>query len=222
MSVVLVSGTDTDVGKTIVTAAIAATVRTAGKSVVVYKPTQTGVEDDVSGDVAVIERLTGVLGHDGVRLQAAMAPRPAAALEDASLPMLSDHRDRVRGLQESFDVVLVEGAGGLLVELTDAGETIASLASALDAPVVVVARPALGTLNHTALTLEALQARAVRPSGVVIGSWPVKPSFVELSNRADFEAGAVPMLGVIPAGAGGLSREDFVAQAPQWLPDLPQ
>lgn len=222
MSVVLVSGTDTDVGKTIVTAAIAATVRSVGRSVVVYKPTQTGVVDDEPGDVAVIERLTGAPGYDGVRLQAAMAPRPAAVLEDATLPMLSDHHARVRGLQESFDVVLVEGAGGLLVELTEAGDTIASLATELDAQVVVVARSALGTLNHTALTLEALRARAVRPLGVVIGSWPVEPSFVEVSNRADFEAGAVPLLGAIPAGAGGLSREDFIAQAPSWLPDLPR
>ena len=222
MSVLLVSGTDTDVGKTIVTAAIAATLRSIGKSVVVYKPTQTGVVDDEPGDVAVIERLTAVSGYDGVRLRAAMAPRPAAALEKGTLPTLGEHRARVRSLQESFDVVLVEGAGGLLVELTEAGDTIASLATELDAPVIVVARSALGTLNHTALTLEALRARGVRPLGVVIGSWPAEPSFVEVSNRADFEAGAVPLLGAVPAGAGGLSRDDFVARAPGWLPDLPR
>lgn len=222
MSVVLVSGTDTDVGKTIVTAAIAATLRSAGRSVVVYKPTQTGVDADEPGDVAVVEQLTDVHGYDGVRLRAAMAPRPAAALEERTLPTLGDHVAQVRRLQESFDIVLVEGAGGLLVELTEAGETIASLATQLDAPVVVVARSALGTLNHTALTLEALRARGVRPLGVVIGSWPAEPSFVEVSNRTDFEAGAVSLLGAIPAGAGGLSRDAFVARAPGWLRDLPR
>lgn len=221
MSVIVVTGTDTDVGKTIATAAIAATARSRGRSVVVYKPTQTGVVPDEPGDVAVVERLTGVSGYDGVRLLAAMAPRPAAALEDASLPTMDDQVARIDRLQESFDVVLVEGAGGLLVELTEAGETIASLAAALDAPVVVVARSALGTLNHTALTLEALRARGVRVLGLVIGSWPAAPSSVETSNRVDFEAGAVPLLGAIPAGAGGMSRADFTERAPHWLPDLP-
>lgn len=222
MSVVLVTGTDTDVGKTIVTAAIAATLRRGGSSAVVYKPTQTGVIDDEPGDVAVIEALADVPGYDGVRLQAAMAPRPAAAREDARLPTFDDHVARVRRLQESFDVVLVEGAGGLLVELTEAGDTIASLAGELDAPVVVVVRSALGTLNHTALTLEALQARGVRLLGVVIGSWPASPSFIEVSNRADFEAGAAAFLGAVPAGAGLLSRDEFVASAPDWLPGLPR
>lgn len=222
MSVLLVTGTDTDVGKTIVTAAIAATLRLDGSSTVVYKPTQTGVVDDEPGDVSVIEHLADVPGYDGVRLQAAMAPRPAAAREDASLPTLDDHVARVHRLQEAFDVVLVEGAGGLLVELTETGETIATLAAALDAPVVVVVRSALGTLNHTALTLEALQARRVRPLGVVIGSWPATPSFIEESNRADFETAAVALLGAIPAGAGLLSRDEFVAGAPDWLPGLPR
>lgn len=222
MSVVLVSGTDTDVGKTVVTAAIAATLRSSGRTVVVYKPTQTGVTDDEPGDVAVIERLTDAPGYDGVRLRAAMAPRPAAAMEDASIPTLGDHVARIHDLQESFDDVLVEGAGGLLVELTEAGDTIATLAGELNAPVVVVVRSALGTLNHTALTLEALQRRGVQPLGVVVGSWPASPSFVEVSNRADFEAGTVPLLGAIPAGAGGLSRDEFVARAPGWLPGLPR
>lgn len=222
MSVVLVTGTDTDVGKTIVTAAIAATLQSRGSSSVVYKPTQTGVVDEEPGDVAVIEQLADVPGYDGVRLRAAMAPRPAAAREEATLPTLDDHVARVRRLQESFDVVLVEGAGGLLVELTETGDTIASLAAELDAPVVVVVRSALGTLNHTALTLEALQARDVRPLGVVIGSWPATPSFIEVSNRADFETGSVAFLGAIPAGAGLLTRDEFVAGAPDWLPGSPR
>lgn len=221
MSVLCVSGTDTDVGKTIVTAAIAATLRSRDKTVVVYKPTQTGVTDDEPGDVATVEQLADVPGYDGVRLRAAMAPRPAAVLEDATLPTLDDHIARVNDLHESFDVVLVEGAGGLLVELTEAGDTIATLAGELDAPVVVVVRSALGTLNHTALTLEALQRRGVGPLGVVIGSWPAAPSLVETSNRADFEAGSVVLLGAIPVGSGALSRDEFVASAPGWLPYLP-
>lgn len=234
MTVLVISGTDTDVGKTIVTAAIAAALSARGRSVTVYKPTQTGVEPDGSvdsvnpdrtderGDVAVVERLTGVSGQDGVRLRAAMAPRPAAALESAALPRLADHLSRIRGLEEHHEVVLVEGAGGLLVELTGGGETIADLARVLDAPVIVVVRSSLGTLNHTALTLEVLHARGVRPLGVVIGSWPAQPSVVESTNREAFAAGEVPLLGVIPSGAGRLSRDKFLAAARDWLPLLPR
>lgn len=220
MSVLMITGTDTDAGKTIATAAIAASLRARGRRVTVYKPTQTGVRADEPGDVTEIERLTGVTGEDGVRLLAAMAPRPAASLESAALPLLDEHVTRIRDLEGSADVVLVEGAGGLLVELTEAGDTIADLARALDAPVVVVVRSALGTLNHTALTLEALHRRDVRVLGLLIGSWPAEPSFVEVSNREVFDAGAVPLLGAIPAGAGRWSRQDFVAHAPGWLPTL--
>ncbi len=222
MTVLVVTGTDTDVGKTVATAAIAASFDRAGQRVVVYKPTQTGVTGDEPGDIAEVQRLTGVDGSEGVRLIAAMAPRPAAALESAALPRLTDHVAHIDRLAADHDVVLVEGAGGLLVELTERGETISDLASALDAPIVVVVRSALGTLNHTALTLEALQARGIQPLGLVIGSWPTSPSSVEVSNRAAFESGPVPLLGAIQAGAGGLSREDFIARAPGWLPDLPR
>ena len=150
MTVITITGTDTEVGKTVTTAAIAAALSRAGASVTVYKPTQTGVRAGEPGDVAVVQHLTGVRGHEGVRLVAAMAPRPAAALETAGLPTLDEHVARISQLERSFDVVLVEGAGGLLVELTDPGETIAELARVLDAPVIVVVRSALGTLNHTA------------------------------------------------------------------------
>lgn len=222
MTAIVVTGTDTDVGKTIATAAIAAALTATGQRVAVYKPTQTGVSGDEPGDVAEIERLTGVRGEDGVRLVAPMAPRPAAALEATTLPMLEDHLSRVARLEGSCDVVLVEGAGGLLVELTEHGETVADLAKALGAPVVVVVRSALGTLNHTVLTLEALRSREIRTLGLVLGSWPADPSVVELSNRDAFETGAVPLLGAIPAGAGHLSRDEFVAGAPDWLPGLPR
>lgn len=221
MSVIVVTGTDTDVGKTIVSAAIAVTLRAHGSAVTVYKPTQTGVTGDEPGDVAVVERLTGVRGTDGVRLRAAMAPRPAAALEGPALPLLADHLAQVRELEQAFDVVLVEGAGGLLVELTSAGDTLADLAHVLVAPVVVVTRSSLGTLNHTWLTLEALRHRGIRTLGLVIGSWSAAPSEVETSNRAAFGAGPVPLLGAIPARAGELSREEFVARAAGWLPGLP-
>ncbi len=129
--VVLVTGTDTDVGKTVVTAAVVAAALSVGLSVTAYKPTQTGVAPGEPGDMAEVERLTRVATVEGVRLRAPMAPRPAARLEGAGLPTLADHVGRVAALAANHDLVVVEGAGGLLVELTDVGETLADLASAL-------------------------------------------------------------------------------------------
>jgi dethiobiotin synthetase len=127
-------------------------------------------------------------------------------------------------LAGTHDLVLVEGAGGLLVRFS-AGETLADVAAALDAPVLVVAAAGLGTLNHTALTTEVLVARGLRPAGVVIGSWPAEPDLAARCNLADLPAvTGVPLLGRLPAGAGRLAPDEFLATVgaalgavPVWL-----
>lgn len=221
--VIVVTGTDTDVGKTVVTAAITAVLFQAGWRVAAYKPTQTGVELDEPGDMAEVTRLTGVSGHDGVRLRAAMAPRPAASLEAALLPSLANHLSAIGALTERHDHVVVEGAGGLLVELTEAGDTLADLATALSgSAVVVVARSGLGTLNHTMLTREALAQRQIRSLGVVIGAWPDQPSRIEATNRAYFAELPEGLLGAVPLGAPTLAPAAFVDAAASWLPGLAQ
>jgi len=120
----------------------------------------------------------------------------------------------------SHDHVLVEGAGGLLVELDSHGGTLADLGSLLAAAIVLVTRPALGTLNHTALTLEALQARDLQVIGVVLGSWPRNPDFVHHSNRQVLGTLRVPFLGALPEQASELSPADFHAGATAWLNGL--
>ena len=115
----------------------------------------------------------------------------------------------------------MEGAGGLLVELDPDGGTLADLGSLLAAAFVLVARPALGTLNHTALTLEALAARDLQVLGVVLGSWPANPGFVHHSNREALESLLVPFLGALPEQASGLSPATFRAGAAAWLNGLP-
>lgn len=216
---VVVTGTDTGVGKTVTTAALATWFAEDGARVVVDKPTQTGVLPGEDGDVDEVRRLTGVLGHEGVRLRAPMAPVPAAALEPARLPTLEQHVARIRGHASRHDHVLVEGAGGLLVPLTAEGETLADLAGALgpDCAVVVVARAGLGTLNHTLLTLEALASRGLRVGGTVIGAWPASPDRIDESNAAFLSRLDVPLLGSIPDGAGELDREAFSRSAPEWF-----
>lgn len=221
--VIVVTGTDTDVGKTVVTAALCALLSAHGRHVAAYKPTQTGVEPGESGDMAEVERLARVTVVEGTRLRAAMAPRPAASLEGVSLPTLGDHQRAITRLAETYDHVVVEGAGGLLVELTDAAETLADLAAALtDSGVVVVARSGLGTLNHTMLTRASLAHNGVDCLGVVLGAWPRQPTLVERTNR-DY-LGALPegLLGAVPLGAPSLASTAFVRQAGDWLPGLAQ
>ena len=99
-----------------------------------------------------------------------------------------------------------------------AGTTIADLAAMLDAPVLVVAPPALGTLNHTALTLEALAARKLACAGIVIGSWPARPGLAEQSNLSDLATVAGrPLAGILPAGAGRMDPATFLDIARQGL-----
>ncbi|HRO29725.1 dethiobiotin synthase [Citricoccus sp.] len=198
-AVLCVTGTDTDVGKTMATACLAAAALARGDRVAVYKPAQTGVGPVGAGDVETVARL---LGHpdrltvaEGVRLGPAMAPVDAAleaggeaAVE--ALPGLDWHLERIEALALDQDIVLVEGAGGLLVELTPGGATIADLALGAGAPLAVITRPDLGTLNHTGLTLEAAARRGVRPGTLIVGSWPVEPTAVHRANLGRLRATA--------------------------------
>lgn len=216
--IVLVTGTDTGVGKTVTTAALASALQAEGRSVAVYKPCQSGAAVGDS-DCTEIARLAGPLTAEaGVVLQEPLAPVPAAALDRVALPPLAAHATRVRELASTHDHVLVEGSGGLLVELDHDGGTLADLGRHLgpDASFVVVARPALGTLNHTALTLEALERRDLAVQGVVLGSWPDDPGVLEHGNRATLGASR-PLLGVIPERAADLPPVTFREASAHWL-----
>src|SRR5262249_34543337 len=146
-----------------------------------------GVGSDIP-DAVTVERLSGVADtHELARYPHPLSPEAAA--RTSGLPPLDMHAaaEYVARLAESRDLVLVEGAGGLLVRYDPEGSTIADFAQALDAPAVVVAAAGLGTLNHTALTCEALAARKITNAGVVVGSWPRRPGLAELANLADLE-----------------------------------
>jgi dethiobiotin synthetase len=219
--IILVTGTDTGVGKTITTAALAAVLRGAGRSVAVYKPCQSGAANGDS-DAAEILRLAGPTRVEtGVVLQEPLAPVAAAAADGQPLPIVAEHADRVRALAASHQHVLVEGAGGLLVELDSDGGTLADLGSLLASAFVLVARPALGTLNHTALTLEALTRRRLQVLGLVLGTWPRVPGLVHHSNRQALGSLRVPFLGALPEQASELSPADFRGGAADWLNGLP-
>ncbi|TDW16971.1 dethiobiotin synthase [Kribbella kalugense] len=216
--IILVTGTDTDIGKTITTAALA--VR-AGESVVVVKPAQTGVGPDEPGDLAEVERLTGLTAlHEGVRLPEPLAPTTAARRAGIDLPSVEEYAKSIDEFARTYDTVLVEGAGGLLVGLDADGNNLADLAEHLTTPFrfVVVTRAGLGTLNHTGLTVEALRARGLPVEGLVIGAWPVSPDLAERCNLEDLPATTgVPVIGRIPAGVGEWGRAEFTAAVPGWF-----
>jgi dethiobiotin synthetase len=220
--VVVVTGTDTGVGKTIVTAAIAVAAGARGLSVAVFKPAQTGVESGEESDVEAVLRLAEPAeARTGVSYPDPLAPWTAARVAGADPLGLDEVADATKKLEH--DLVLVEGAGGLLVPMGPGGPggwTVADLAERLGAPAVVVVRAGLGTLNHTALTLEALARRGV-PAHVVIGAWPAAPELVHRTNVADLTTLAGRLAGSVPDGAGRLSRSTFMARARSWLgPDL--
>ncbi|MCC3777829.1 dethiobiotin synthase, partial [Streptomyces sp. UNOB3_S3] len=197
MSVLVVTGTGTEVGKTVVTAAVAAAALAAGCSVAVLKPAQTGVAVDEPGDVAEVLRLAGpVTGVELGRFPEPLAPATAARRAGLAPVRPAETVRAARELERSHDLVLVEGAGGLLVRLDEDGSTLADVAGLLDAPVLVVAQAGLGTLNVTSLTAEALAARGLRRAGVVIGSWPAAPDLAMRCNLADLPGAAgAPLLG---------------------------
>ena len=216
--ILLITGTDTEIGKTISTAALAAVFAERGEDVVVVKPTQTGVQPGDDGDVALVARLAGIAEtHEFVRCTEPMAPRAAARIDGVPLPSVADHAARIRALRGPNRRILVEGAGGLLVEMDGAGRTMADLAAELgdDAATVVVCRAGLGTLNHTALVLEAMRARRLRVAGLIIGAWPDAPSVTELDNRemlahAGAQFAQVPLWGALPR----LGLDESAADAP--------
>ncbi len=224
MTVLVVTGTGTGVGKTIATAALACHARQAGIDVAVCKPVQTGT---VTGDddLAEVARLSGVTELAALaRYPQPMAPRAAAELAGLALPTRDEVLRHVRKVDRPGRLTLVEGAGGLLVELADDGVTLRDLAVDLGAAVLVVAGAELGTLNHTALTLESLAAQKLSCAGLVIGSWPASPGEVETSNRCAL-ARLAPVRAALPAGAAAFTADAFAAMAaqafdPAWVTTL--
>jgi dethiobiotin synthetase len=222
VTVLVVTGTDTGVGKTVVTAALAVAIRADGGSPYVVKPAQTGVAPGDPGDLDDVRRLAGdVPGHEGVRLRAPLAPDTAGRLEGVELPGLAAQRDGVIEAARDHDV-LVEGAGGVLVDLGRRWNLLDLAQSVIHVGVplgfVVVARAGLGTLNHAALTVQAIHHRELPVHGVVIGSWPADPDVAATQNLVDLPSmTGVPILGRIPEGAGALPAAAFAAGVANWV-----
>ncbi len=186
----------------------------------VLKPAQTGVGPQEAGDAAEAVRLAGssVTAVELARYPEPLAPDTAARRAGLATLAPADIAEAARQLSENHDLVLVEGAGGLLVRFDEAGHTLADAARLLDAPTLIVAPAGLGTLNSTTLTAEALRARDLTPLGVVIGSWPETPDLAARCNLADLtKSSGLPLLGAVPEGSGTLPPDLFRTAAPFWL-----
>lgn len=221
MSVLMVTGTGTEVGKTVVTAALAALALAEGRRVAVLKPVQTGVAEGEPGDLDEVLRLVGAqLGPperltllELARYPDPLAPATSAARAGREPVSPEEAAAAAEKLTLDHDLVLVEGAGGLLARMTADG-TFADVADELGAPLLVVTQAGLGTLNHTELTTEVIAERGLRCAGLVIGSWPNSPDLAAECNLVDLpEVTGAPLLGRLPEGAGKLSPAEFLAVA---------
>jgi dethiobiotin synthetase len=202
----LVTGTDTGVGKTVVAGAIGDWFRRRGKRVAVCKPAGSGCvkrrEGLVSEDAEFLAQCADARHPlDLICPQRYLEPlAPAVAAKRANQPLNWEGIDRaIAEMSRGSDVMVVEGIGGIMVPM-DQKHTMLDVAQWLDVPAVVVARAGLGTINHTLLTLEALRSRSVPIAGVVINRYPAEhPAVAEETNPQAIEQwGNVSVLTVVP------------------------
>jgi dethiobiotin synthetase len=182
---VFVTGTGTEVGKTVVAASFARTLAASGRAVAVFKPAVTGLDEPGEPDHALLRRAAGSQQTDEqiapYRYGPPASPHLAADLAGERIDpalLLDAARDAARGA----DVLICEGVGGLLVPLSGR-YLVRDLAVALGLPVAIAASPGLGTINHTLLTVGAARAAGLEVGTVVLTPWPRAPSRIEESNR---------------------------------------
>ncbi|HEX6205889.1 MAG TPA: dethiobiotin synthase [Solirubrobacterales bacterium] len=194
---VFVTGTGTEVGKTVVAATIARTLAAEDKRVHVFKPAVTGLDEGLETDHALLRRASGSEQSDDeiapYRYGPPASPHLAAALAGEEIEP-ERLRQVAAAAAEGADAIVCEGVGGLLVPLST-GYLVRDLAADLGYPLVVVASPGLGTINHTLLTVEAARAAELEVGAIVLTPWPEEPTEIERSNRATIaELAGVPVL----------------------------
>ncbi|MGN6201326.1 MAG: dethiobiotin synthase [Solirubrobacterales bacterium] len=187
---VFVTGTSTEVGKTVVAAVIARTLAAEGKRVAVFKPAVTGLEEEGETDHALLRRASGSNQSDEeiapYRYGPPASPHLAAALAGEEIDP-NRLRQAAHEAAARADAIVCEGVGGLLVPLSPR-YLVRDLAADLGYPLVVVASPGLGTINHTLLTLESARAAGLEVATVVLNPWSDDPSEIERDNRKTIAA----------------------------------
>ncbi|OIO61100.1 MAG: dethiobiotin synthase [Proteobacteria bacterium CG1_02_64_396] len=190
-----VTGTDTAIGKTTTTTAIIRTLRASGVNAVGLKPLVSGVEEDGTwGDTeAIFAANAGLLPRavvSPVRLQAPKTPKLAARDEGIAIDLAAVSAQALETLA-GFEAGLIEGVGGLLAPLDAAGRSNADWIARLDLPALVVTTPRLGTINHTALTVEVMRMRGLTLAGLVLNRWSGSPDDHEMLEELEHIAPVV-------------------------------
>lgn len=216
---VFVTGTDTEVGKSVVAASICAALAARGERVAAFKPVVTGLDEE-PGELGRDHELLASAANSGqtpdevapYRFGPPVSPHLAAELAGVTIEPAE-----LVAAARAHELVVCEGVGGLLVPITP-GYLVRDLAVDLALPVVIAARPGLGTINHSLLTVEAARATGLRVAGVVMTPWPEEPTPMERSNRATVEQlGRVAVSGLprttpdaLAAAGAGLPLDDWL------------
>jgi dethiobiotin synthetase len=204
-----VTGTGTEVGKTVVAAVLARGLRRQGSTVAVFKPAVTGLDDPGEADHALLRRAAESAQSDDeiapYRYGPPASPHLAAAQagEEIAPERL---RAAARTAAAEADRIVCEGVGGLLVPLAYSGAAnersgsylVRDLAADLGLPLIIAASPSLGTINHTLLSIEAARGAELAVAAVVLTPWPERPSAIERSNRETIEALGAVTVAVLP------------------------
>jgi dethiobiotin synthetase len=215
-----ITGTDTGAGKTVLAAAVVAGARARGVAVAARKPVITGLEDRNPPEWPPDHELLARAARCSVEEVAVVSygppvsPHLAAQLADRPIdPAELEHEILAAGA--GAKLVVTEGVGGLLVPLSD-GYDVRRLAVSLRLPLLIAARPGLGTINHTLLTVEAARSAGLEVTAVVLTPWPQSPGVIESSNRATIAALGDVAVEVLPAVAR--ADNDLLAEAAESLP----
>ena len=188
---IFITGTGTEVGKTVVAAAIARTLAAEGRDVAVFKPCVTGLDETgAEADHELLRRAAGSRQGDEeiapYRYGPPASPHLAAALAGEEIDP-ERLRAAARAAAKGADVLVCEGVGGLLVPLSP-DYVVRDLAVDLGYPLAIAASPGLGTINHTLLTIESARAAGLEVAAVVLTPWPDRPTEIEQSNRETIAA----------------------------------
>lgn len=224
---IFVTGTDTGVGKTVVSATLARLLRMNGINVGVMKPVTSGCREEegslVSDDALLLCLAAGISYSDDIApycFREALAPAEAARSEGVRIDF-NHIKAMYERLAASHDYIIVEGAGGLMAPLSG-GLLVSDLALLLDLPLLVVARPGLGTINHTLLTSFAAQQMGLRVTGVIVNGMPDNPGLAERS--APHQIGSLcgaPVLGIWPQRFQ-VDEMEMVDELAAWLDGQPE
>lgn len=204
MNGLFITGTDTDIGKTALSALLLAELRRRGMNAAPMKPAQTGCDGgvpDLDYSLAMAQMEISAEDYANMspyRFEPACSPHLAAELAGTEID-IAEMVIAARTLASEYEFIIAEGAGGIMVPL-NRREIMLDLMQALKLPILIAARPGLGTINHTLLSIRALRSDGLNIAGVVIvESQSSKSGFIEEDNLNTIEQfGKVPILGTIP------------------------